>query len=296
MNSDDLDEEMLKSCKEGFYDFFINGEPLTDTFLGECWNELNNKEHAKLGEYIRSVVYELVDNHTLNSDESIKNFDYHNFRPFSIKLFIVAQTLFQYSQAGTYEIYPLVRMIENVCLGGINRETNKLKNAVESPLLSDIDKTVLQAFIDGQSNLMEATVAAIFINDYYHEKDLIKLLSTLPNHWLEVPSLLATQAGLDFLDVQKSWYEAYCGLKTDQRSLMIERAISQADYSRGLPVKPIPESKFQQYKKHETKLATIGNQLQMATFALSQNPSSDLSQIVREFQNQSGEGPSAKIM
>lgn len=295
MANDNLDAKRLEWCKNSLYNCFIFRKNLDDTSLIEEFFEMNEDERNELFYHIRDWVYEQVAQHTLNSEESIKNFDYHNFQPFSQVLFGTVSGLWQYSKE-SLKVYPLLRMIELACLGGIHKETLVLKNAVKSPLLSDADKMVLQAYIDGQSNFMDAVVATTFVNNYYHQKGVIKGLSSMPEYWGEAPSLLATQTGLNFLEVQRKWYEKYRSVKLDQRSLTVQRAVSQADYSRGLPVNPIPESKFQQYKEREDKLAALDRQLQMTNSVLSQNSFGDLSQMVSEFQNQQGEGSSAKRM
>lgn len=295
MANDNLDAKRLERCKNSLYNYFIFRNDLDDTSLIEEFFEMNESERNELFYHIKDWVYEQVVQHALNSEESIKNFDYHNFHPFSTVLLGTVSGLWQYSKE-SLKVYPLLRMIELACLGGIHKETLVLKNAVKNPLLSDADKMVLQAYIDGQTNFMDAVVATTFVNNCYHQKRAIKELSSMPEYWGEAPSLLATQTGLNFLEVQRKWYEQYRSVKLAQRSLTIQRAVSQADYSRGLPVNPIPESKFQQYKEREDKLAALDRQLQMTNSVLSQNSFGDLSQMVSEFQNQQGEGSSAKRM
>ena len=295
MANDNLDAKRLERCKNSLYNFFIFKNDLDDNSLVEEFYEMSEDERNELFYHIKDWVYEQVVQHTLNSEESIKNFDYHNFHPFSHILLVTVNRLAQYSEK-SLKVYPLLRMIELACLGGVHKETLVLKNAVKNPLLTDVDKMVLQAYIDGQTNLMDALVATTFVNNHYHQKRVIKELSSMPEYWGEAPSLLATQTGLNFLEVQREWYEKYRSVKLGQRSLTIQRAISQADYSRGLPVNPIWESKFQQYKEREDRLAGLDRQLQMANSVLSQKPFGDLSQMVGEFQNQRREGSSAKRM
>lgn len=295
MANDNLDAKRLERCKNSLYNYFIFRNDLDDTSLIEEFFEMNESERNELFYHIKDWVYEQVVQHTLNSEESIKNFDYHNFHPFSTVLLGTVSGLWQYSKE-SLKVYPLLRMIELACLGGVHKETLVLKNAVKNPLLTDVDKMVLQAYIDGQTNLMDAVVATTFVNNYYHQERVIKELSSMPDYWGEAPSLLATQTGLNFLEVQREWYEKYRSVKLGQRSLTIQRAISQADYSRGLPVNPISESKFQQYKEKEDRLAALDRKLQMTDSVLSQNSFGDLNQMVGEFQNQRGEGSSTKRM